>query len=86
MRLAYDTRPTSDPDGIGRYARCLLAALHETASEKDEVIEAHRPSSLLRSRSADVLHAPWMGGAMLHSPCPMVVTVHDVAAQKRRSA
>jgi hypothetical protein len=26
-----------------------------------------------------------MDGAMLHSPCPMVVTVHDVAQLKRRS-
>jgi glycosyltransferase involved in cell wall biosynthesis len=27
----------------------------------------------------------WMEGAMLHSPCPMVVTLHDLAALKRRS-
>jgi glycosyltransferase involved in cell wall biosynthesis len=26
-----------------------------------------------------------MDGAMLHSPCPMVVTLHDLAALKRRS-
>jgi glycosyltransferase involved in cell wall biosynthesis len=26
-----------------------------------------------------------MAGAMLHSPCPMVVTLHDLAALKRRS-
>jgi len=85
LKVAYDTRPTADADGIGRYSRCLLAALKQTAAAADEVMEADRPSSMLRSRSADVLHAPWMGGAMLHSPCPMVVTVHDVAAQKRRS-
>jgi glycosyltransferase involved in cell wall biosynthesis len=84
LRVAYDTRPVSDPDGIGRYARCLLSALKETAAGGDEVIEVRRPSKL-RARSADVLHAPWMGGAMLHSPCPMVVTIHDLAALKRRS-
>ena len=74
----------SDPDGIGRYARCLLAALKESAEEQDELLEVQRPSTL-RGKSADVLHAPWMGGAMLHSPCPMVVTVHDLAALKRPS-
>ena len=84
LRAAYDTRPVSDPDGVGRYARCLLAALKETAADTDELLEVQRPSTL-RGRSADVLHAPWMGGALLHSPCPMVVTVHDLTALKRRS-
>ena len=32
-----------------------------------------------------MFHSPWMEGAMLHSPCPMVVTLHDLAALKRRS-
>ena len=32
-----------------------------------------------RARAADVFHSPWMDGAMLHSPCPMVVTIHDLA-------
>ena len=32
----------------------------------------------LRARGADVFHTPWIDGAMLHSPCPMVVTVHDL--------
>ncbi len=48
-------------------------------------LETHRPSALARSRGADVFHSPWMDGAMLHSPCPMVVTIHDLAALKRRS-
>ena len=85
LKVAYDTRPASDPDGVGRYARCLLTALKETGAGCDELIEMQRPSSMLRSRHADVLHAPWMDGAMLHSPCALVVTLHDLNALKRRS-
>ncbi|HSZ14952.1 MAG TPA: glycosyltransferase [Solirubrobacteraceae bacterium] len=83
MKVAFDSRPVSDSDGVGRYSRCLLAALRETAATRDELVETHRPSA--RTRVADVFHAPWMDGAMLHSPCPMVVTIHDLAALKRRS-
>jgi glycosyltransferase involved in cell wall biosynthesis len=79
VRLAFDTRRVSDPDGVGRYSRCLLQALRETADPDVEIVETHRP------RRADVFHAPWMEGAMLHSPCPMVVTLHDLTALKRRS-
>ncbi len=85
VRVAFDSRPVSDPDGVGRYTRCLLAALRDTVAASDEILESHRPSALARLRSADVFHAPWMEGAMLHSPCPMVVTIHDLAALKRRS-
>ncbi len=77
--MAFDSRPFSDPRGIGRYSRCLLRALHETAAPHAEITQTHRP------RRADVFHAPWMAGAMLHSPCPMVVTLHDLAALRRRS-
>jgi glycosyltransferase involved in cell wall biosynthesis len=83
--VAFDSRPVSDLDGVGRYSRCLLAALRDTVSATDEIVEANRPSALARSRSADVFHSPWINGAMLHSPCPMVVTIHDLAALKRRS-
>jgi glycosyltransferase involved in cell wall biosynthesis len=83
--VAFDSRPVSDLDGVGRYSRCLLAALRDTASASDEIMEANRPSALARSRSADVFHSPWIDGAMLHSPCPMVVTIHDLSALKRRS-
>ena len=31
MRIAFDSRPASDALGIGRYVRCLLAALRATA-------------------------------------------------------
>lgn len=79
MRVAFDSRTAADPRGVGRYSRCLLAALRDTASEHDEVLETHRP------RGADVFHTPWMQGAMLHSPCPMVVTLHDLATLKRPS-
>lgn len=85
MRVAFDSRPASDPDGVGRYSRCLLAALQDTVAAREEIVETHRPSALARSRSADVFHSPWMDGAMLHSPCPMVVTVHDLSVLRRRS-
>jgi hypothetical protein len=79
VRLAFDSRPTADPQGLGRYSRGLLQALHDTADEQDEVLEVHRP------RGADLFHTPWVQGAMLHSPCPMVVTIYDIAALKRPS-
>jgi glycosyltransferase involved in cell wall biosynthesis len=78
VRVAYDSRPAADPRGIGRYTSCLLAALRETAGER-EVHETHRP------RGADVFHAPWIDGALLRPPCPQVVTLHDVVPLKRRS-
>jgi glycosyltransferase involved in cell wall biosynthesis len=79
VRVAFDSRPTTDPRGIGRYSRCLLQSLRDTVGAEDEIVETHRP------RHADIFHSPWMEGAMLHSPCPMVVTLHDLAALKRRS-
>jgi glycosyltransferase involved in cell wall biosynthesis len=79
VRVAFDKRPIADPRGVGRHSRCLLAALRDTASEDDVVLETHRP------RGVDVFHTPWMQGAMLHSPCPMVVTLHDLSALKRPS-
>ncbi len=79
VKVAFDSRPVTDPRGVGRYSRCLLKALRETADPHVELLETHRP------RHADVFHAPWMAGAMLHSPCPMVVTLHDLTALKRRS-
>ncbi len=85
MRVAFDSRPVSDPEGVGRYSRCLLAALNDTAASGDELLQTDRPSALGGSSGTDVFHSPWMDGAMLHSPCPMVVTIHDLAALKRRS-
>ena len=78
MRLAFDSRPATDPRGIGRYASCLLDALRQTAGEH-EIAETHRP------RRADVFHSPWIDGALLRSPVPQVVTVHDLVPLKRRS-
>jgi len=80
-----DSRAAADRDGVGRYSRCLLKALRDTAAASDEVLDTRRPSRALRARDTDVFHTPWIDGAMLHSPCPMVVTVHDVNVQKRRS-
>jgi glycosyltransferase involved in cell wall biosynthesis len=79
VRVAFDSRRVTDPRGVGRYSRCLLRALRDTADASAEILQTHRP------RHADVFHSPWMDGAMLHSPCPMVVTLHDLAALKRRS-
>ncbi|MFI5005229.1 MAG: glycosyltransferase [Solirubrobacterales bacterium] len=79
MRVAFDSRPAGNPEELGRYSRCLLQALRDTAGEQDEILEALRP------RGADLFHTPWMQGAMLHSPCPMIVTLHDLSALKRPS-
>jgi glycosyltransferase involved in cell wall biosynthesis len=79
VRVAFDTRRLADPHGIGRYCRSLLRALGDTADAGAEIVHTHRP------RGADVFHSPWMDGAMLHSPCPMVVTLHRLTAFKRRS-
>ncbi len=76
LRVAFDARAGADNRGIGRYARCLLSALHEL--ETGEVLETHRP------RKVDVFHSPWIDGALLRSPCPMVVTLHDLVPLKRR--
>jgi glycosyltransferase involved in cell wall biosynthesis len=85
VRVTFDSRAASDPNGIGRYSRCLLEALRETAAASDELAASNRPSASVRARSPDVLHSPWIDGAMLHSPCPMVVTIHSLASLKRRS-
>jgi glycosyltransferase involved in cell wall biosynthesis len=85
LKVAFDSRASSDPNGVGRYSRCLVKALRNTASASDELADTDRPSKTVRSRSADVFHSPWIDGAMLHSPCPMVVTIHSLAALKRPS-
>lgn len=79
MRVAFDSRPSVEVRGVGRYLRSLLTALHQVAGEGIEIVETHRP------RRADVYHSPWIDGAILRSPCPMVVTVHDVEALTRPS-
>jgi glycosyltransferase involved in cell wall biosynthesis len=85
VRVAFDSRPTADVRGVGRYSRCLLAALRDTAATDGEIVEVGGSSSNTRPRGADVFHAPWMEGAMLRSPCPMVVTLHDLSSLKRAS-
>ncbi|WP_205696653.1 glycosyltransferase family 1 protein [Conexibacter sp. SYSU D00693] len=79
MRVGFDSRAGTDVRGIGRYVRCLLEALRETAQEGDEVVEAHRP------RRCDVFHSPWIDGALVRARCPQVVTLHDLVPLKRRS-
>lgn len=80
MRVAFDSRPAADPRGVGCYSRCLLDALRNTVGARGEIVETHRPR-----QAYDVFHAPWIQGAMLHSPCPMVVTIHELGARTRLS-
>jgi len=81
VRVAFDSRPATDPRGVGRYSRRLLEALRDTVGTRGaEIVETHRPR-----QAYDVFHAPWMQGAMLHSPCPMVVTIHELGARTRLS-
>jgi alpha-1,3-rhamnosyl/mannosyltransferase len=75
VRVAFDSRPARDARGIGRYATCLLRALREAG--RGEIVESHQP------RRCDVFHAPWIDGALLRSPVPMVVTLHDLTPLKR---
>jgi hypothetical protein len=86
VRVAFDSRPSADAHsagpyahGAGHYSRCLLQALRDIAGERHEILETHRP------RRAEVFHTPWIEGAMLHSPCPMIVTVHDLHVLTRPS-
>jgi Glycosyltransferase Family 4 len=81
VKVAFDSRPSRDPRDVGRYARCLLGALRATAHTRGEIVETHRP----RRADTDVFHSPWLQGAMLRSPCPMVVTIHDLGALTRPS-
>jgi glycosyltransferase involved in cell wall biosynthesis len=76
MKVAFDSRAAKDTQGIGRYSRCLLEALLE--DPQGEIVESHDP------RRCDVFHAPWIDGALLRSPVPMVVTLHDLVPLKRR--
>jgi glycosyltransferase involved in cell wall biosynthesis len=78
MRVVFDSRPAADPRGIGRYTRCLLEALRETA-DGHELIEGNHP------RGADVFHSPWIDGVRVRATCPQVVTLHDLVPLKRRS-
>jgi alpha-1,3-rhamnosyl/mannosyltransferase len=75
MKVAFDSRPTRDHRGIGRYARCLLDALRE--ADRGEIVETADP------KRCDVFHSPWIDGAMLRCPVPMVVTLHDLVPLKR---
>jgi alpha-1,3-rhamnosyl/mannosyltransferase len=76
VKVAFDSRAGRDLRGIGRYTRCLLSALEATG--RGEIVESHDP------RRCDVFHSPWLDGALLRSPVPMVVTLHDLIPLKRR--
>jgi glycosyltransferase involved in cell wall biosynthesis len=75
VKVAFDSRPTKNTHGVGRYARCLLEALRE--SGHCELVETHEP------RRCDLFHSPWIDGAPLRCSVPNVVTVHDLAPLKR---
>jgi alpha-1,3-rhamnosyl/mannosyltransferase len=79
LHIGFDTRAASDPRGIGRYVRSLVAALRATAGEGDEIVEGHRP------RNVDLYHSPWIDGAALRCAVPQVVTLHDLIPLKRRA-
>jgi glycosyltransferase involved in cell wall biosynthesis len=77
VNIAFDSRAGKDSRGVGRYTRSLLTAL--TESGRGSILETHAPN---RDRSA-VYHSPWLEGALLRCPVPMVVTLHDLIALKR---
>jgi glycosyltransferase involved in cell wall biosynthesis len=47
------------------------------AAERGEIVETRDP------RRCDLFHTPWLEGAMLRCPVPMVVTLHDLVPLKR---
>ena len=79
MNVAFDSRAGKDSRGVGRYSRSLLTAHMETG--RGNLIETHSPQ---RAKVA-LYHSPWLDGALLHSPVPMVVTVHDLIVLKKPS-
>jgi len=79
MRVAFDSRPCVEVRGVGRYSRGLLGGLDRVVGDGIEILETHRP------RHVDVYHSPWVDGAILRSPCPMVVSIHDIDALTRPS-
>ncbi|HZL54567.1 MAG TPA: glycosyltransferase family 1 protein [Solirubrobacteraceae bacterium] len=79
MRVAFDSRAKGDARGIGRYVRCMLEALTETAVAGDSLSETHH------ARGSDVFHSPWLDGAQLRCPCASVVTIHDLVNLKARA-
>jgi glycosyltransferase involved in cell wall biosynthesis len=76
VRVAFDSRPAKEDSGIGRYTRCMLAALRDAG--RGEIVETSDP------RRCDVFHAPSIDETLLRSPVPMVVTLHDLIALKHR--
>jgi glycosyltransferase involved in cell wall biosynthesis len=76
VKVAFDSRPARDVRGIGRYTRCLLESLRSVPDA--QIVETHDP------RRCQLFHAPWIDGAMLRCPVPMVVTLHDLVPLKRR--
>jgi Glycosyltransferase Family 4 len=79
MRVAFDSRPCVEVRGVGRYSRGLLGGLDRVVGDGIEIVETHRP------RHVDVYHSPWIDGAILRSPCPMVVSIHDINVLTRPS-
>jgi glycosyltransferase involved in cell wall biosynthesis len=77
ITVAFDSRATKQSTGIARYARSLLRALNQ--DDRLALAETHLP----RSGQADVYHSPWIDGALLRPPVPMVVTLHDLIPLKR---
>jgi alpha-1,3-rhamnosyl/mannosyltransferase len=77
MEIAFDSRAGKDRRGVGRYTRSLLDAL--VSSERGRITETHTP----HRDEVDVYHSPWLNGAILRSPVPMVVTIHDLIGLKR---
>ena len=85
VKVAFDTPPVGRPArrSAATRAACCARCSETAASERRDPRDA-APVGVRALARADVFHAPWMSGALLHSPCPMVVTVHGLAPLKRR--
>jgi glycosyltransferase involved in cell wall biosynthesis len=102
VRIAFDSRCLGRRElaerGIGRYARCLLAALREMSADVVTLADLRRPPApgrvaelwehLLLARDArrtgaQVLHSPTIDMATVRPRMPYVVTLHDLAPLKQ---
>lgn len=100
-RVAFDARvlglPALAERGIGRYARCLLAALEKGFGDRVVALTGARPSAgivaelsehvlqarALRRAGAAVVHSPAIDLVSLRPEAALVVTVHDLVPLKQ---
>ena len=75
MRVGFDSRPARTPEASDATPAACWRRCATTS--RGDIVETHDP------RRCEVFHSPWLEGALLRSPVPMVVTLHDLVPLKR---